>query len=82
MPGSLSLGTSPNAAKEAVCMESRVRMMSSGYVKTTEVMPATPPQNNLSRGGHDRAWLFLEELLEQRQGIRHDAQQDVDEGRT
>ena len=50
MPGSLSLGTSPSAAKEAVWMESRVLTMSSGYVKTTDVIPAIPPQTSLSRG--------------------------------
>lgn len=44
IPGSLFLETSPRLAKEADCMDRRVRTMSSGYVNVTEVMPAAPPQ--------------------------------------
>jgi len=38
-----------NDAKEAVCMDNLVLTMSSGYVNVTEVIPATPPHNNLSK---------------------------------
>lgn len=31
-------------AKEADCIDRRVRTMSNGYVNVTEVMPAAPPQ--------------------------------------
>jgi hypothetical protein len=44
MPGNFVLGPWPSAAKEADCMESRVRTMSRGYVKNTDVIPAAPPQ--------------------------------------
>lgn len=43
MPGSF-LGLAPSSAKDADWMESRVRTISRGYVKVTEVMPAMPPQ--------------------------------------
>lgn len=38
-----------NDAKEAVWMDNLVLTMSSGYVKVTEVIPATPPHNNRSK---------------------------------
>jgi hypothetical protein len=43
IPGSFVLGDLPKAANDADWMESRVRTMSRGYVKKTEVMPAAPP---------------------------------------
>ena len=50
MPGNFFLATPPNAAKEADCMESRVRTISRGYVSVTEVMPAAPPHRSLRKG--------------------------------
>jgi hypothetical protein len=50
IPGNCPLGLSPNAAKEADCMDNRVRTMSKGYVKKTDVMPAIPPHTSLSTG--------------------------------
>ena len=43
MPGSC-LGRAPSSANDADWMDRRVRTMSSGYVKVTDVMPAMPPQ--------------------------------------
>jgi hypothetical protein len=43
MPGSLA-PCFPRAANEADWMDNRVRTISRGYVKNTEVMPAAPPQ--------------------------------------
>lgn len=50
MPGNSPLGLLPRAANDADWIESRVRTMSSGYVKKTEVMPAMPPHSSLSTG--------------------------------
>lgn len=50
MPGSFFVVRPPNAAKEADCIDNRVRTISSGYVKVTEVMPAAPPQMRRLRG--------------------------------
>jgi hypothetical protein len=44
IPGSFVFGAFLRAANDADWMESRVRTMSRGYVKNTEVMPAAPPQ--------------------------------------
>lgn len=44
MPGSFSPWARWREEKEADWMERRVRTMSRGYVKETEVMPARPPQ--------------------------------------
>jgi hypothetical protein len=48
IPGNFGLGPSPdfNSLKDADCMDSRVRTISRGYVKVTEVMPASAPHNN------------------------------------
>lgn len=43
MPGKWS-GRAPSSANEADWIDRRVRTMSSGYVKKTDVMPAAPPQ--------------------------------------
>jgi hypothetical protein len=53
IPGSLALGIPPKAANDADCMERRVRTISRGYVKKTDVIPATPPQ--ISRLKLDRS---------------------------
>lgn len=51
MPGSFSPACLlPNAAKDADWIDNRVRTMSNGYVKQTEVMPAIPPHNSLWKG--------------------------------
>lgn len=50
IPGSCFLDASPRVAKEADCIESLVRTMSSGYVNVTDVMPAAPPQTSRLRG--------------------------------
>lgn len=46
MPGSfLPVTFDPfNPSNEADCMDRRVRTMSRGYVKVTDVIPAQPPQ--------------------------------------
>ena len=49
IPGSFWCCLSLKAAKEADWMESRVRTMSRGYVKVTEVMPAIPPHTKRRR---------------------------------
>jgi hypothetical protein len=49
MPGSL-VGFAPSSANDADWIERRVRTMSSGYVKVTDVMPAIPPQNRRATG--------------------------------
>ena len=43
IPGSFLRDASPKTANDADCMESRVRTMSRGYVKLTDVIPAAPP---------------------------------------
>jgi hypothetical protein len=43
IPGSFFLGAPLSAANEADWIESRVRTMSRGYVKKTDVIPASPP---------------------------------------
>jgi hypothetical protein len=50
IPGSLLCEASPSAAKDADWIDKRVRTMSSGYVKVTDVIPAAPPQISLCRG--------------------------------
>ena len=44
MPGSLPPDFLLRPWKDADCIDSRVRTMSRGYVKVTEVIPARPPQ--------------------------------------
>lgn len=46
IPGNLDLWTLLSAANEADWIERRVRTISSGYVKKTEVIPAAPPHIN------------------------------------
>jgi hypothetical protein len=43
MPGSFFLGVPASCTNEADCTDSRVRTMSRGYVKNTDVIPASPP---------------------------------------
>lgn len=49
IPGNLS-GLSPSSAKLADWMDSRVRTISRGYVRNTDVMPAIPPQIRRVKG--------------------------------
>jgi hypothetical protein len=44
IPGSFVRGKLPSAANEADWIERRVRTISRGYVKNTDVIPAAPPQ--------------------------------------
>jgi hypothetical protein len=46
MPGNFVLGVPPRAANEADWIERRVRTISRGYVKNTEVIPARPPHTS------------------------------------
>lgn len=46
MPGSFLPALFPNSLKDADCIESLVRTISSGYVNVTEVIPARPPHNS------------------------------------
>ena len=50
IPGSFSLDASLREEKEADCIDSRVRTMSRGYVKVTEVIPAAPPHMSRLKG--------------------------------
>lgn len=43
IPGSCFLDASPSAAKDADWIDSRVRTISRGYVRNTDVIPAAPP---------------------------------------
>jgi hypothetical protein len=49
MPGSF-LGLAPSSANDADWIERRVRTMSSGYVKVTDVIPAMPPHVRRASG--------------------------------
>ena len=50
IPGSFLLVSSDIVANEADCIDKRVRTMSKGYVKVTEVMPAAPPHTSRLNG--------------------------------
>jgi len=50
IPGSFTPFARCSSEKEADCIDSRVRTMSSGYVNVTDVIPATPPQQSLRNG--------------------------------
>ena len=50
MPGSFLLVSSEMVANEADWIDNRVRTMSNGYVKVTEVMPAAPPHTSRLNG--------------------------------
>lgn len=50
IPGNSFFGAPLRDEKEADCIDKRVRTISRGYVKVTEVMPAAPPQTRRLKG--------------------------------
>ena len=50
IPGNFFCDASLSAAKDADCMDNRVRTISNGYVKVTDVIPAAPPHTSRLNG--------------------------------